>query len=200
MTAPGRRETHKRETREALLAAARKLFAAHGFDETTVRDIAGAAGVTERTFFRYFASKDDLVYSELLDLLPQLHQGIVTAPAGLPVPLAVRDAVLGLAAGGPGPVVLFSGPPILRRHRPAAMRGLLLTVEASIADAVEERLAPSGTRFQAEVLARVCIAALRTCLITYHAAGGPGGAPPGMLHRLITEAFDLISPGRTTPR
>lgn len=74
MTVPGRRETHKRETREALLSAARQMFAASGFDETTVRDIAHAAGVTERTFFRYFASKDDLVYGELLDLLPHLHR------------------------------------------------------------------------------------------------------------------------------
>jgi AcrR family transcriptional regulator len=199
VTAPGRRETHKRETREALLSAARRMFATRGFDDTTVRDIAEAAGVAERTFFRYFASKDDLVYSELLDLLPLLHQGIVSAPARLPVPLAVRDALLVLAAGGVVPVVLFSGPPILRQSRPGAMRGLMLTIESRVADAIGERMAPTGTRFQAEVLARVSIAAMRSCLLAYHAAGGAVDAPPGLMRRLVTEAFGLIAPQSPVP-
>lgn len=125
----------------------------------------------------------------------------MTAPAHLPVPLAVRDAVLGLAGThSPGPAVLFSGPPALRMSRPAALRGLLFTIESGIADAIEERLAPAGTRFQAEVLARASIAALRTCLIAYHAAGGPAGAPPGRLRDLVTEAFDLLSPSGTPVR
>ena len=47
--------------REAIWNAAIDLFTKQGFDETTVDDIAEAAGVSRRSFFRYFASKDDLM-------------------------------------------------------------------------------------------------------------------------------------------
>src|SRR5690242_16988013 len=50
----GRREAGKQARRAALTAAAHRLFAEHGYEATTVRDIAAAAGLTERTFYRYF--------------------------------------------------------------------------------------------------------------------------------------------------
>src|SRR5437660_843509 len=49
-------------TREDIERVAFSLFADHGFDETTVDDIATAAGIGRRTFFRYFASKNDVVW------------------------------------------------------------------------------------------------------------------------------------------
>ena len=62
----GRRERKKALTRERLIKVARELFAEQGFPETTVQQITEAADVSERTFFRYFESKDDLL---LLDLV-----------------------------------------------------------------------------------------------------------------------------------
>src|SRR3981189_566493 len=52
-------------TREALLAAAGKLFAERGFDRTTVRDIAKLAGVNQALLFRYFGSKEG-VFEEVM--------------------------------------------------------------------------------------------------------------------------------------
>src|SRR4051812_41921439 len=51
-------------SRAAIERVAFTLFARQGFDETTVEDIAAAAGISRRTFFRYFASKNDVVWGE----------------------------------------------------------------------------------------------------------------------------------------
>lgn len=51
-------------TREQLAATALRLFAEHGFEATTVDDIADAAGVSRRTFFRHFPTKEDVIFPD----------------------------------------------------------------------------------------------------------------------------------------
>ena len=62
-----RRERKKRQTRDALVHAALKLFDAKGYEHTAVREITDAVDVSERTFFRYFANKEDLAVSFVRD-------------------------------------------------------------------------------------------------------------------------------------
>ncbi len=60
--APSLRDKHKNQTARALSDAALKLFATQGYDATTTEEIADKAGVSARTFFRYFPTKESLLF------------------------------------------------------------------------------------------------------------------------------------------
>ena len=66
---PGRREQKRLETRDALVREAYRLFIEKGFETTTAEEIADAAEVSRRTFFRYFATKEAVVFAHHDDRL-----------------------------------------------------------------------------------------------------------------------------------
>jgi mycofactocin system transcriptional regulator len=79
--------------RELELVALR-LFAEKGFEDTTVDEIAAGAGVSRRTFFRYFDTKANVLWSEFDAEVDVIRDLLAATPAGLPVMQAVRLAVL----------------------------------------------------------------------------------------------------------
>src|SRR5260370_11787263 len=101
MPEPGRREQNKRATREALQAAAWRSIESHGFAATTVEAVAEAAGVSGRTFFRYFASKEDVVLGDLDAALREFCEAFANRPPGEPTILAAPPAPLCLPAQPP---------------------------------------------------------------------------------------------------
>jgi TetR/AcrR family transcriptional regulator, regulator of mycofactocin system len=70
------------------------LFARQGFDDTTVDDIAAAAGIGRRTFFRYFSFKHDLVWGDFEDHLLRLRELLAATALDVPLVDALRDAVV----------------------------------------------------------------------------------------------------------
>ncbi len=60
----GRRERKRQRTRQALIDAAMRLFQEKGYDQTTLAEVTAAADVSTKTFFNYFASKDEVLFAE----------------------------------------------------------------------------------------------------------------------------------------
>ena len=74
------RERHALETRERIVGEALALFVEQGFDATTVDEIAAKADVSPRTFFRYFATKDALLFHDFEEQLTQVQKLIAQRP------------------------------------------------------------------------------------------------------------------------
>jgi TetR/AcrR family transcriptional regulator, regulator of mycofactocin system len=72
-----------------------RLFSDLGFDETTVERIAGEAGVSRRTFFRYFDSKADVLWHAFDGEVRALRGAFAAVPAGVPLMSAIRQVVVG---------------------------------------------------------------------------------------------------------
>lgn len=79
------RERTRRLAQTELTVVAQDLFLEHGYENTTVDQIAAAAGMSKRTFFRYFASKDDLVIGKYDLFGDRVAEALDARPADEPV-------------------------------------------------------------------------------------------------------------------
>jgi AcrR family transcriptional regulator len=128
--------------RGRLELAALELYSERGYDQTTVAEIAGRAGLTERTFFRHFADKREVLFYGSGMLQDTLVQGIAEAPDGLSPIDAVGAALEGAAE-------LIEERRELSRQRHAVVAATpelrerelikLATLAAALADALRKR-------------------------------------------------------------
>jgi AcrR family transcriptional regulator len=208
---PGRREQHKQQTRGALQAAADRLFAERGYKETTVRDIAEAAGVTERTFFRYFSAKEELALPGAMTWLRSMGAAIVARPADEDAVTAVREVVLATEAAmrsssGPTLLSLYADRVPAEVVRPdPARQARFLAVEGALAEAVRERLLVDGVPddelldYRAAALARVCVALVRSALLHDLARRRSREGGGGSLRELLEIGFTDLRDGWRVP-
>ena len=90
----GAAESSRRErTRDALREAALRRFVADGYDATTIADIAADVGVTTRTFYRYFASKDEVLFADYEARLDWFRRALSVRPRREPITISVLTAI-----------------------------------------------------------------------------------------------------------
>ena len=85
----GRREEKREETLRRITDVAFDLFLAHGYDATTLDAIAAAAGISRRTFFSYFRSKEDVLLATDMDDFINAVAEAFAAPTTAPTPMAL---------------------------------------------------------------------------------------------------------------
>jgi AcrR family transcriptional regulator len=84
------RERKKADTRARVMAAGLRLFAERGYEATTCEEIAAAADIAPRTFFRYFPAKADVLFGDHDELVARLRTTLADRAPGESVPRAVR--------------------------------------------------------------------------------------------------------------
>jgi AcrR family transcriptional regulator len=175
------------------MAAAVRLFAERGFEQTTVDEIAAAADVSPRTFFRYFPSKVDALFADLEERQARMQRALADRPEGEPLLETVRRVVLEFAGEFFADPDLFATRVRLMLEHPALLaHGLerMARLEEQIAAAVARELRAPETDIQPRLVGAVAIAAVRATSATWAARDGRGDP-----RELVNQAFDLIERG-----
>lgn len=168
---PRLRDRLKQRTAEEIEEAAFALFVGHGYDETTVDQIAAAAGVSTRTFFRYFPSKEAVVFGDHQQAVRWLRLALAATDPALPPLARLQEAML----AGEQP-----GRDDERRRWQAELAATVPAVRAYHArliedfeDAIADALAPPqdedpAARLEVRLLAGALFGALRAARRVHH--------------------------------
>ncbi len=180
-------ERRRIRTRHTIALTALRLFLENGYDETTVEDIATCADISHRTFFRYFSSKDDVLFDDREQLLLQLQALFDQRPVEEPLVLAVRASVLGLAA-----IFVEQREVMIMRLKLMDSTGRNLLVqrqwEETLAAGVAGRMGVCREIDpRPDLVAAVTVAVLRVALSKWARAGGDGD-----LVADVSQSFDSL--------
>ncbi len=195
--ANGLRERKKARTREAIIDAALDLFAVKGFDATTIEDIAAAAEVSPRTFFRYFESKLDLVMARAGDKHDDIGPLVAARPPGEDALDAVRAVVVDQLSDD------LRDPRLLREIEVMLTDPTLRTLARDhfedevdgLRAVVAERLGLDPDDLAAHLVAGILSSAL---WIAVNCWVHEGSGDPDQLVPMVDEAFELLGDGFRT--
>ncbi|MFI5893898.1 TetR/AcrR family transcriptional regulator [Actinoplanes sp. NPDC051513] len=200
MNAPPRlRQQRKEETRARIAAAAMDLFAERGFERVSVVEVAAAAGVTEKTVFNHFATKEDLVYSGDQAFEAALLAAVRSRASGATVLAAVRMFLLDTYARGTQPRATALAALLASS---AALRVREREILARYADRLRDQIAadidarPGDLR--PDVAAQSLIAVHQAVIAGYREgllAGEPAAELDERMRSAAKEAFDLLADG-----
>ncbi|WP_329224132.1 TetR/AcrR family transcriptional regulator [Streptomyces sp. NBC_01485] len=191
--------------RDALVAAAFRLFLERGYEQTTVDEIVALAGVGRRSFFRYFPSKEDVVFPDHERCLADMTAFLAVSDEGAEPVRRVCDAarlVLLMYAENPS----FSVQRYRLTKRVPGLRAYELSVvwryERALAEYLRGRFTgrPDGN-LHAEVIAAAVVAAHNNALRSWLRSDGEGDASATVDHALgyVQSAFGTAPTAPTTP-
>lgn len=171
------RERKKDQTRDALARAAFELFQQKGYEATTVAEIARAANVSRRTFFRYYATKDALLFVEDDDHITRFRELLDDRRPGDSDFAPVRRACLGLATEFmrdreqviARARIIDASPALSKQERQQDMLWEQAIAEALL-DAVSEPSEAASRR--ARVFAGAVFGAIRAAMSEWYRDGG----------------------------
>lgn len=196
--APGLRERKKQATRDALSWAALRLAVERGFANVLVEDIAGAAGVSPRTFNNYFSSKQEAICSRMLDRTEQAAAALRARPADEPLWDALIAAVTEPYRGSrvpdrawvEGVRLVLATPELWGEYRKMSTG-----MERSLRDAVAERTGTDPERDMYPNLVAVVVTAATGVATDQWLKVDP----PVPLEPLLRDALRQIAAGLPTP-
>lgn len=187
----GLRERKRRETMQRITQAGIRLFIAKGFEGATLDEIAAEAGISRRTFFHYFKSKDDI----LLALQSGMGEGIAASVRQAPPdarPLdAIRQAVIDACAAVP-PEDMIKIDRLMRSSASVQARKQASYVEHELTlfAALRDRWPQPERELALRLVALMAIGALRLSTERFSLEGGKRA-----LTELLNEAFDALDAG-----
>lgn len=191
------RERKKAQTREALAEAALQLFADRGFENVTVDEIAAAADVSRRTYFRYFPTKEAVVFPDRERRLRQFQRMLADRPVDEAPLESVRRALMELARDyekNRSRVMLqqriVEGSAVVLAYDAELDRQWERTIAVALGDRSRVRAAE---RRRARLQAGALMGAIRAILNEWYAGAGRGD-----LKEFGQEAFDLLTYGMAT--
>lgn len=149
---PNLRERTRRAVQREITETAARLVLEHGYDATTIEDIAAETGMSARSVFRYFPTKEDLIVGTLDTDADPLLEALRGRPQEEPVWISLRRMFDALASGAgipggqelPGPIsrVIFETPALLARY----LQQLQL-VQDRVEQVIRERASATGTTY-----------------------------------------------------
>ncbi len=186
--------------RDVIEHVALALFDQRGYEATTVEEIAAEVGISPRTFFRYFPSKEDVVFAHHADALARLRNVLdERLRGGAGVLAAVRAATVALQDDADQRELEQTRLRVIRVTPALTARRYALSVEyeAAITAAITPRLGDDrGAWMRAMLVASAAMGALRAASLIAATPGGPTAAS------VLDDAFDLferVAAGLSTP-
>jgi AcrR family transcriptional regulator len=160
--APGLRERKRQQTRERLTRMAMALFLDRGFEATTLDDIAAAADISRRSFFHYFASKEDVVFAWQEEITAALIDAVAARPTAESMLTAAENAILAMVRQlEPGEAIAMAQ---LKRDNPALQARDQVKyekLERALTDALAKRAGLKTEKLKARLVAMIATGAMR---------------------------------------
>ena len=193
----GLRERKKRERRRCIEDAAIGLFEEHGFDGTTIEQIAAAADIAPRTFFYYFPTKEDVVLADYASRLERIVSELGERPESEPPWEALRASFLAVAADYEAArddlVRRFT---IMADNATVYARSLQLQAgwEDALAEVLHQRADQKTENLESRLLAASALACMRSSL-RHWILTGHTTALPALVHTCFGQLADGLTDG-----